>query len=234
MLNEVRLGGHQGPVVFATFEDFSNGFKICPVCDLLGNPVVFSNPVENFERQGRETNTYTVQDNASWQRGSHSVRFGFQTQFVRSFSFSGFDVIPTYELGLSPVNPVGLGLGDFPGGISASAANDANNLIAALGGILESGRREFNINSRPGRFQPLENQKNWEYDTYAFYFGDSWRILPRVTFHLGLRWEYYPQLRERDRLIAQPEPKSGQTMRDAVLDSEGQVNFITGDHVNAH
>ena len=109
MLNEIRIGGHLGPVVFDTLEDFSAGFKICPVCDFVGNPLVFSNPVENNERQGRNTRTYTVQDNASLQRGPHSLRFGFQTQFVRVFDFSGFDVIPTYELGLSALNPVGLG-----------------------------------------------------------------------------------------------------------------------------
>ena len=233
MLNEVRVGGHQGPVVFDTFEDFSAGFKICPVCDGLQNPLVFSNPVDNFERQGRNTNTYTIQDNASWQRGAHSVRFGFQTQFIRSLDFGSFDVIPTYELGLSPVNPTGLGPGDFPGGTSAAAATNANNLLAALGGILASGRQEFNVPLRGSPFQAIEDRKNWEYDTFAFYFGDAWRIHPRITFNVGLRWEYYLQLKERGDLITQPEIRSGQTMRDAVLDPEGQINFITEDLTNA-
>ena len=228
ILNEVRVGGHLGPVVFETFEDFSNGFKICPVCDLLQDPIVFSNPVEDFERQGRSTHTYTLQDNASVQKGAHSVRFGLQTQFVRTLDFAAFDVIPSYELGLSPVNPIGLGLADFPGGIGSSAAASANDLLAALGGILESGRREFNVPLRGSPFQAIEDRKNWEYDTVAFYFGDAWRVHPRITFNFGLRWEYYSQLKERGDLITQPEPRAGQTMVDAILDPEGQINFVAG------
>ena len=35
-------------------------------------------------------------------------------------------------------------------------------------------------------------------------------------------------MRESSRLIAQPEPRPGQSMMDALLDPEGQVNFIEG------
>ena len=138
-------------------------------------------------------------------------------------------MIPNYFLGLSLVNPIGLDLSDFPGGISAGALGDANALIAALGGILRSGVREFNVTSRTSGFAAIENRKHWEYDAYAFYFGDAWRIHPRLSFNYGLRWEYYPQLKESDGLMTQPQPKSGQSMVDALLDPEGQVNFITGD-----
>ena len=221
-LNEVRAGGNRAPVIFDTTEDFSAGYKIV----LPAN--TFVNPIEDFERQGRSTHTYTLQDNASWQRGVHSLRFGFQSQFVRVRSFSGFNLVPAVTLGLSAVNSIGLDTAAFPGGIGAAELQRANNLLAALGGVTTSAVQEFNVTSRTSGFQPEENVKNWTYDIYAFYFGDTWRVRPRLTLNAGVRWEYYTPLDEGNGLMVQPERKGGEPIRQTVLDPNGQYNFVSG------
>ncbi|HSR51776.1 MAG TPA: carboxypeptidase regulatory-like domain-containing protein [Acidobacteriota bacterium] len=225
LLNEVRFGGNLAPVVFETDEDFSRGYKI--------GFNTFTNPTEDFERQGRETNTWAFADNASWQRGSHSYRFGFQSQFIRTQPFSSFEFFPTINLGINATNGQGFSSGDFPGSISQGDVNQANNLLADLTGLRDNAVQEFNATSRDSGLVIAPNVKNWEYDTYALYFGDSWRMTPRLTFNYGLRWEYTPNLKEGNDLIVQVIPGSGQSIFEAVLDPNANYNFIEGNLVNS-
>ncbi len=222
LVNEVRMGGNRSPVIFNSTEDYSSGFKIALPAGVV------TNPVSNFETQGRATHTYMAQDNANWQRGRHSFRFGFQSQFIRVNDFAGFDVVPTFTLGLSAAQPITLDAGAFPGGIRSADLTLAQNLLATLGGITSTAVKEFNVNDRTSGFVNAENSKNWMYDSYAFYFGDAWHIKPRVTLNAGLRWEYYSQLDEQNGLLVQPERLNGESMLQAILDPNGQENFVSG------
>lgn len=228
MVNEVRFGFFISPVLFTSSEDFSDGFTV--------SSTAFTNPVEPFEDQGRDTDTVTIQDNFSWQKGAHSLRMGFQSNFIRVKAFACFTCIPNFVLGLSANQPLGFSGGDFaiPGvdgsGLSPNQAADANNLLDTLGGILSSGTKEFNINSRDDLvFQNAPDVRNWEYDVYAFYIGDNWRVSPKLTVNLGLRWEYTPNLGERNDLIVQVVPQPGQTLFEAMLDPNAQFDFIQED-----
>lgn len=225
-INEVRMGGNRSPVVFNSLENYSSGFKIALPSD------TFTNPVSNFETQGRATHTYMAQDNANWQRGRHSLRFGFQSQFIRVADFAGFNVVPTFTLGISDLQTNALDAGQFPGGISGTELARANDLLAALGGLTSTAVKEFNVNTRTSGFVNAPNDKNWMYDSYAFYFGDSWHALPRLTLNGGLRWEYYTQLDEQNSLMVEPQRLNGETMLQAILDPNGQENFVSGRLVN--
>ncbi len=222
IINEVRFGANLAPVIFETSQDRSRGFKIT----LAGS---FTNPENSFERQGRDTDTWIFQDNASWQRGNHSLRFGVQSQSVRIFDFSGFDVFPNYTLGVNTTNNVGFSASDFPG-ITPSSLSTANELIADLPGVLDSANQNFSVTSRTSGFQPIEDQKNWQYDIIGLYLGDQWRVHPRLTMNLGLRWEYYNQLREQNGLITQPRVTGN--VFNAVLDPNNVVDFIDGRLIN--
>ncbi|HSR50561.1 MAG TPA: carboxypeptidase regulatory-like domain-containing protein, partial [Acidobacteriota bacterium] len=224
LLNEVRFGGNLAPVIFETDEDRALGFKI--------GFNAFDNPIDNFERQGRETKTWAFADNASWQRGSHSYRFGFQSQFIRTQPFSSFNFFPTISLGVNPTNGFGFSSGDFAGSISSGDITQANGLLADLTGLRDSAAQEFNATSRDSGLVIAPDVKNWEYDTYAFYFGDSWRMTPRLTFNYGLRWEYSPNLKESDDLIVQIIPQSGQSIFEAALDPNAIYDFIPGELTN--
>ncbi len=226
LLNEVRFGGFLSPVVFDTAETFAPGFKI-------DGGTVFTNPIEDFEDQGRNTDTWTLQDNASWQRGAHSFRFGYQSNYIRVRSFVCFDCTPAYGLGLSQNQTIGLASSAFPGGIGSSDLGAANNLLASLGGLLSTGTQDFVVVDRNNPvFEPASDVKNWEYDTYALYFGDTWRFSPRLTMNLGVRWEYSPNLKEKDNLIVQVIPQSGQSIFQALLDPNAVYDFISGSLVN--
>ena len=46
--------------------------------------LLFNSPVNTFLNQGRTTNTYSIQDNATWMKGKHEVSFGFQSQILHT------------------------------------------------------------------------------------------------------------------------------------------------------
>ena len=221
-INEVRFGGHIAGVVFTDELDFlkERGFKIVAATytDPEGNG--------NRERQGRDTTTWNYADNASWTRGNHSFRFGFQGQNIRNFTFAGFNVTPTYTIGANVANGFILGSAEFPGGIGTGDRNRATNILSDLAGILDTADAEFHVRSRTDpSFIAAEQAFNWENDIYAFYFGDSWRFSPRVTVNAGVRWEWYRNIRERDGLITQP-LISGGDVRAAVLDESNSVDWL--------
>ena len=224
-INEVRFGAHFAGVVFADDRDFlrERGFKIIAAS--------YSDPEGDggLERQGRETDTWNYADNASWSRGNHSFRFGFQGQNIRNFTFGGFYVTPTYEIGANLANGFELGTAEFPGGVSSTVAGRAEAILADLAGVLDKATGEFHIRSRTNpAFAAAEEAFHWENDIYAFYFGDSWRVNPRVTLNAGVRWEWYRNIRERDNLITQPVVTNNDA-RAAVLDENNVVDWLDGD-----
>ncbi|GAB4233552.1 MAG: hypothetical protein Kow00109_06330 [Acidobacteriota bacterium] len=222
LLNDLRFGANLAPVSFDTTETWPDGIKVAGL--------IFSSPLSDFEPQGRDTRTWSLLDNASWQKGAHSFQFGFQSQFIRIERRIQFDVVPTVSVGFNTVNEGTLNLtsSDFPTGISSSDLNTARALLATLVGIRNELTQEFNISRAGGPFEPIPSITNWEYDTYAFYFGDTWRIHPRWTFNWGLRYEYYPGLQESDGLSAQLMKQPNKTIRESLLDPDSVYDFFSG------
>lgn len=219
--NQLTAGFNLAPATFITARDFGSanvytGFN-------------FTNPDVTFRSQGRDTNTYTIQDNASWARGKHFIRFGYQSQFIRSVPFNDAGINAGFSIGLSAVNPNGLIAGNFAaqGGISAANLSTANSLLATLAGFLTSGSQTFNVTSKTSGYVPnATSTRKLRFDTHAFYAGDSWRLRSNLTFNYGVRWEYLGRFTNADGLFLLPVIPSGATafqtlMSNATLDFAG-------------
>ncbi|WP_321474601.1 carboxypeptidase regulatory-like domain-containing protein [uncultured Paludibaculum sp.] len=195
LTNELRGGFNRGPGNFNVRNEYS---------PYLLSGQIFSSPVNTFLKQGRDTNTYTIQDNASWIKGKHVVSFGFQSQYIRTAPFNDAGILPQYTLGISTANETGLTSADLPGARSADVTL-ANSLYATLGGIISQSDQTFNVTSRNSGFVPgATNLRHFTYDTYAGYVSDKWQVLPRLTVTLGLRYEYWTRLNEQDSLYLLP------------------------------
>lgn len=222
--NEVR-GGYQ------TSNPFFNEDPNFPTDYVIGGLSFTTSPESNFQAQGRNTDLYTVQDNASYTAGNHTMRFGIDFNAQRIASETNFNKVGIYSIsGTGNTNTPGLNEGLFPGGISTTDRARADALRYMLGGIVGSGSIAANfVNAALGPRLGTASRQKFKYETYGLYFQDSWRATPELTFNLGIRWDYFSPLRNPDQVYLEPDlegAKGYEALRAALLDPTGQYVLL--------
>ena len=221
--NELR-GGYQRsePFFLANNDPRKLGFLIAP-------PLV-TNPEPSFQSQGRNTDYYNIQDNASWVHGDHAFRFGGVGQYYRIEALNFAGVTPTYSFGTTgnAATP-GFNANLFTGGINSTDLARANSLRYFLGGIVGGGSQTANATSSTSGFvagAPAIRRLN--FDNYGFYVADQWRLSSTFTVNLGLRYELYTPLTNPDRIYLEPKIESGQTALQTLTNPNGQFQVVGG------
>lgn len=149
--------------------------------DTPGNSIPFGGP----------QNLYEFYNDISWTKGRHQFRFGgnyIHTRDNRTFG--------AYEEAVSSLDQTG------------DLANAYNNLINGTldqfqGAIYPQGKfpcvRDVNTGvpvvtpacSLDLPVGPPSFSRNNRYNDGAWYAQDAWKVTPRLTLNLGVRWEYY-------------------------------------------
>jgi hypothetical protein len=121
-------------------------------------------------------NTYQVYDNFSWQKGRHSMKFGAE---VLRIQYNRFET------------PNPLGTFTFTNGYTTrTAANDGTGsaLASMLLGSTTQASRTVGPKELYGR--------QW---STGYYFQDDFRVSPRLTINMGLRYELAPPMSDERR-----------------------------------
>jgi Carboxypeptidase regulatory-like domain len=193
-------------------------------------PALIDSPESTLERQGRDQHQYTINDNAAWARGNHSIRFGGQAQWFRLKPFGppafADSTIPTLTIGTGPATP-SLLASQFPGGISATQLASANDLLGLLGGFVSNAEVTFNVTSpQSGFVQGASPIRRLHFENYSAYINDNWRVTPRLSLNFGLRYELFSPVREADRLALEPVIPQGTDPVAAILNPNGVYDFV--------
>jgi hypothetical protein len=223
--NELRGGLNFAPATF--------GLSGALPSSIIGG-LSFTSPdaAASFQPQGRNTRTRNLQDNVEWDKGRHRFQFGYFYQGVRVRSYDYAGTVPLYDVtdpGCGCVDSSSqqqylLGSAQLPR-ISATDLNNANNLIATLGGLLNDNSVAYNITSRTSGFVPgAPWVRNFTYDNHAFYGEDRWRVRKNLTVTLGVRWDYYVPVDEKNSLELQP-IVTGNNAIATLLDPNGSLGF---------
>ena len=217
LTNELRGGANLIPVHF-------NAAGPQPPFFEANSSVIWSSPTNEFLSQGRNANTFTLGDTASYLRGRHTLRFGFNFQVSHIRSYNDGGIIPLYSVGMG-TGQDGLAGADLPGASSTDMA-DANLLLASLGGFVDSYSQTFNVTSRTSDFvNGATYARNWRYNNYSGFAQDQWKVKPRLTLALGLRYEYFTPVNEADGLVLMPVVQNndpiGTLLSNATLDFAG-------------
>ena len=210
--NEVRFGFN------LTDGDFVNN---APPEDYQLTGLAFTNPIVNFAPQGRATDTFVYRDNAMALVERHRMQFGIDVQQVRVNSYNSFDILPTMALGTGVQSVYQLPGIFFPGGIGTADLARAESLMTTLAGLISTADQTFNVRDRSSGFVSGQNERRrFRYDTVASYFQDSFKLLPRMTVNLGVRWEYFGRVDERDGLMLLPVQKEDTLVETLLTDAE--------------
>ena len=70
--------------------------------------------------------------------------------------------------------------------------------FAGLFNLANSTPLFYQIDADPRTGGPPDTQRHFRTHTLAFFGQDDWKFRPNLTFNLGLRWEYFSPLTEKD------------------------------------
>jgi hypothetical protein len=225
--NEVRGGFHLAPVQFITDWDFGDGL-------LYGTVLNVTSPIATFQDQGRYTDTYQLNNTATYVRGNHQLQMGgsWQRNNVNPYNYAG--QYPTVTFGFSSAAPAGVQLNSsmFPGGISSADLTNANNMAAWLAGIVSSTAQTFQVRDKTSGYVPgIPSDETYLFDNIAIYAQDNWRWKPNFSIRAGVKWEYYSPITEMNDLGFVPQ-LNGRTFEQAMLDPTTTVSFLDGAYYN--
>src|SRR5262245_40015414 len=149
-----------------------------------------SNPGASATPSGRDAFHRSVEDNLSWQKGSHSLIFGA--------SFSQFDlwmdnqqVVPELRFEVVQGDPAEslFVAANFPGA-STTNITAARRMYAILTGRVSELRGIARLNADTGEyvFNGLGRQAVQQRELSGW-ASDSWRMRPNLTLSYGLRYD---------------------------------------------
>jgi Carboxypeptidase regulatory-like domain/TonB dependent receptor-like, beta-barrel len=186
LVNEFRLGynrinSHRYQLNFNTNVSGQVGFPGVPFTPINGGLPQLSFGDGSVPTLGSPTflpsveiqNTYVLSDNLTWVKGKHTLKFGTE---IRREEFTIFQ----------PASPRGnLGFGTSFTDNPANPGTGGSGLASFLLGLTDGG--SINNLHNVDYFRPL----------YSFYTQDDWKLTPKLTLNLGLRYELFTTVKER-------------------------------------
>jgi hypothetical protein len=128
-------------------------------------------------RQRVDTNWHFV-DNISWKNGKHDIKFGYEFRRTSISQILNIDFRGKLSFGATPA-----------AGTVCAAQNDPNQ-CQALADFLEGIPDGGDIASG-------NTNRNTFQNSHAVYFQDSWRVSRTFTLNLGLRYDYYGIIQDK-------------------------------------
>ena len=159
-----------------------------PEMSVIGTNVQFGNT--SNATQGRDLRRYEFNDNFTWQKGKHRIRFGGGLEFAPGTGFWGYaDPASGAVWGpeIMAANGIPPALFGLPGKFTTNADLMKLPVYTFSMGIGDP--------SQPPPFQA--DKAKWN-NTYHFYAQDTWKFRPNLTLNYGLGWSWQSTLVNHD------------------------------------
>ena len=159
------------------------------------------------------TRIFAIDDNLTKIRGRHEFQFGgrYRDEFL--------DVLPDQQFmqGNHSFNSLATALYDPTTGSSYGAVPRTGHITANLFlGIARSYQVQF-----------VRGWYNMRAREYAAYFQDNFKATPRLTLNFGVRYEFYPAIREKNNLLTGFDPAGKSVVNGAPLDRMYKLGVTT-------
>ncbi len=142
---------------------------------------------------GGPQNTFQFNEDLSWTRGKHNMRYGGQYNYTQLDRGFGAYAQANEQIGSS----LSKGLNNLASGILTDfkrAVNPAGVLPCSVGAYSGAARGGLIVTPACTLSFPVTEpafNRSYRYNDWALYAEDSWRVTPRLTFNYGLRYEHY-------------------------------------------
>jgi hypothetical protein len=189
-INEIRFGYSRYRTSFsslnANYDPVANGLNLGT--GKLGLPEFDFTGIENLGAigfsvpRGRTSQTYQILDNFTWLHGKHTLKFGGE---FRRASIENFN--DNVERGIFQFT-AGIGLSEDP-------------IVDSLANFYTGGSQDNCFCS----FELVDSgntQRTTYNNGFSFFAQDDFRLRSNITVNLGLRWEYFGPLSEKNNLLS--------------------------------
>lgn len=139
-------------------------------------------------------NNYALTENMMWLKGKHALTFGFTYQWQEINNANPATYTGILSMNYTPYSTANFGTSSSALSIGSSSAPSgysfASYMLGAVAGALSGPGSTSSLGLQPlsetgGRYHPL-----------APYVRDSYKITPKLTIEMGLRWDYLPPFHE--------------------------------------
>jgi Carboxypeptidase regulatory-like domain len=191
MLNQLILGALRTPTSSGTLGDNTNWADQLGLPNpfgVTGWPTIYADnfPWDADNRKDEHQTTYIVQDNFTWVKGKHTIEVG-------GVYFKDQNNVQELQQSMGSHNFGGEWTCLFNGS-DGCVPDTGEGFSAMLLGLPDY----------------LSNQYNRGYfyfrqSGYTWYVNDKWRVSPRLTLSLGVRWDKWtPYTEKQNRLVTAP------------------------------
>lgn len=168
------------------------------------NGVTGADYTANWTPWNNKADDYQLRDDLAWTRGAHQFKFGFswalykkaQDAFANTegnFNFNGTFTSPSGCVASSTVS-CGYDFADYLLGLGQQYTEDAVKITG-----------------------------QWNNVSWAAYVQDNWRVTPRLTLNLGLRWDAIPHTYEANQQSSNFYPNLYNPSAAATFDANGNI-----------
>jgi hypothetical protein len=135
-------------------------------------------------------NNYALTDNLQWLKGKHALTVGITYQWQQFNNANPATYTGILSLAYNAFSTANFAAGSNVLNDTSTGFSYASYLLGAVGGS------NSDATSAPALgLQPV-SELGGRYHPFAIYVQDSYKVTPKLTLDLGLRWDYLPPYQE--------------------------------------